>query len=148
MALTGFQVANLVPYFARILPQLLGLYTPIEKEPSNANQVTQDGQGPANLLSCKPELLNYSETHQTFEDDSPNGHQIAVNLVPSKTQTYTEVVACLKEVTARPPASPANDHQLMPVSSPEWLIQFDWSGDVVKSSGGTKYCHFCSSEQP
>ncbi|KAJ9073755.1 hypothetical protein DSO57_1012971, partial [Entomophthora muscae] len=26
-ALTGFQFANLVPYFARILPQLLGLYT-------------------------------------------------------------------------------------------------------------------------
>ncbi|KAJ9072121.1 hypothetical protein DSO57_1030511 [Entomophthora muscae] len=26
-ALTGFQVANLVPYFAKILPQLLGLYT-------------------------------------------------------------------------------------------------------------------------
>ncbi|KAJ9090272.1 hypothetical protein DSO57_1004181 [Entomophthora muscae] len=25
-ALTGFQVANLVPYFAKILPQLLGLY--------------------------------------------------------------------------------------------------------------------------
>ncbi|KAJ9089878.1 hypothetical protein DSO57_1008559 [Entomophthora muscae] len=26
-ALTGFQVTNLVPYFAKILPQLLGLYT-------------------------------------------------------------------------------------------------------------------------
>ncbi|KAJ9065302.1 hypothetical protein DSO57_1021072 [Entomophthora muscae] len=26
-ALTGFQVANLVPYFAKILPQLLGLYS-------------------------------------------------------------------------------------------------------------------------
>ncbi|KAJ9060214.1 hypothetical protein DSO57_1033306 [Entomophthora muscae] len=29
-ALTGFQVVNLIPYFAKILPQLLGLYTDTE----------------------------------------------------------------------------------------------------------------------
>ncbi|KAJ9060948.1 hypothetical protein DSO57_1025580 [Entomophthora muscae] len=37
-ALTGFQFANLVPYFAKVLPQLLGLYSPkgqdAEAEPS------------------------------------------------------------------------------------------------------------------
>ncbi|KAJ9085367.1 hypothetical protein DSO57_1014786 [Entomophthora muscae] len=58
-----------------------------------------------------------TETCQTLKDNSLNGHQIAVNLVPSKIQTYAEVVACLKEVTTRPPARTANDHQLMPVSS-------------------------------
>ncbi|KAJ9065489.1 hypothetical protein DSO57_1019077 [Entomophthora muscae] len=56
-------------------------------------------------------------------------------------------LTCQKEVTTRPPPSPANDLQLPPVSSPEWVIPFDCSGDMVNSSGGTKYCHFCSSEQ-
>ncbi|KAJ9054779.1 hypothetical protein DSO57_1010654 [Entomophthora muscae] len=31
IALTGFQVANLVPYFAKVLPQLLGLYICLPK---------------------------------------------------------------------------------------------------------------------
>ncbi|KAJ9048474.1 hypothetical protein DSO57_1034795 [Entomophthora muscae] len=34
-ALTGFQVANLVPYFARILPKLLGLYTSQSTNPAS-----------------------------------------------------------------------------------------------------------------
>ncbi|KAJ9052718.1 hypothetical protein DSO57_1031468 [Entomophthora muscae] len=116
-------------------------------DPPKANKVTQGGQEPANLLSCIPKLFNYFKACQTLKDNSPNGHKIAFNLVPPKTQTYAEVVAFLKEVTTRPPASPANDHQLMPVSSPEWVIQFDCSGDVVNSSGRTKHYHFCSSEQ-
>ncbi|KAJ9072400.1 hypothetical protein DSO57_1027961 [Entomophthora muscae] len=87
--------------------------------PPKGNHVTQDGQGPINFLSCKPKLLNYYEICQTLENGSLNGHHIAVNPVPPKTQTYTEVLTFLKEVTTRPPASLTNDHQLMPVSSPE-----------------------------
>ncbi|KAJ9088080.1 hypothetical protein DSO57_1026731 [Entomophthora muscae] len=116
-------------------------------DPPKATQVTQNGQKPANLLSCRPELSNYSKTYQTLKDNSPSKHQITINHVLPKTQTYAEVAACLKEVTTRPPAGPSDDHQLMPASSPEWVIQFDCSGDVVNSGGGTKHCHFCSSEQ-
>ncbi|KAJ9054198.1 hypothetical protein DSO57_1017161 [Entomophthora muscae] len=39
MALTGFQVANLVPYLAKILPHFLGLY----KIQSTQNKFTQVG---------------------------------------------------------------------------------------------------------
>ncbi|KAJ9069610.1 hypothetical protein DSO57_1016771 [Entomophthora muscae] len=60
------------------------------------------GWEPANLLSYRPKLSNYSENHKTLKDDSPNRHQIADNLVPPKTQTYAEVIACLKEVTTKP----------------------------------------------
>ncbi|KAJ9087406.1 hypothetical protein DSO57_1033640 [Entomophthora muscae] len=113
----------------------------LNPNPPKANQVAQDRQGPINSLSCKPELLNYSETCQILKDDSPNGQQIAFNL------TYAEVAACLKEVKTRPTTGPANDHQLPPVSSPEWAIQLTGSGDVVNSSGRTKHLHFCSPEQ-
>ncbi|KAJ9073201.1 hypothetical protein DSO57_1019093 [Entomophthora muscae] len=112
-----------------------------------ATQVPQSGLEPTNLLSCRPELLNCSKTHQTLKDDSPNGHQIAINCVPPKTQTYDEVVTCLKEVATKTTASAVNDHQQLPVFRPEWAIQFDCLDDVVNSSSGTKHHHLCSPEQ-
>ncbi|KAJ9063058.1 hypothetical protein DSO57_1003989 [Entomophthora muscae] len=94
----------------------------LKPDPPKATQVTQNRQKPANLLGWRPKLSNYPENHQTSKDNSPNGHQIAINHVQPKILTYAEVVACLKKVTTRPPASPANDHQHMPASSPEWVI--------------------------
>ncbi|KAJ9074722.1 hypothetical protein DSO57_1003777 [Entomophthora muscae] len=55
-------------------------------------------------------------------------------------------MACLKEVGKRPTTSPANKYQLLPVSSPERVLQLASSGDMVNNRGKTKYCHFCSPE--
>ncbi|KAJ9071203.1 hypothetical protein DSO57_1039330, partial [Entomophthora muscae] len=108
---------------------------------------TQHGQEPTNSLSCKPKLLSYSENHQSPKDNSPNGHQIATNLVPPKIQTYAKLVAFLKEIKTKPIASSANDHQQLPVFCPEWAMQLASSGDMVNSSSKKKHCHFCSPEQ-
>ncbi|KAJ9078660.1 Cbx7p [Entomophthora muscae] len=105
----------------------------LNPNPPKTTQVTQSGQEPANLLNCKPELMSYSETCQSPKDNSPNGHQIAANLAPPKIQTYVEVVACLKEQ--------------LTVFHPEWVVQLNYSCDVVNSGSGTKHCHFYSSEQ-
>ncbi|KAJ9083598.1 hypothetical protein DSO57_1033073 [Entomophthora muscae] len=94
------------------------------------------GWEPAHLLNCKPELRSYSETRQSPEDNSPNSHQIAANLVPPKILIYAEVVACLKEVKTKPTVNSANDHQHLPAFC-----------DVVNSGGGKKHCHFYSPEQ-
>ncbi|KAJ9066299.1 hypothetical protein DSO57_1010937 [Entomophthora muscae] len=67
-------------------------------DPPKTTQVTQSVQEPAHLLNYIPELTSHSKTHQSPKDNSPNGHQIDANLEPPKTQTYAEVVACLKEV--------------------------------------------------
>ncbi|KAJ9060060.1 hypothetical protein DSO57_1034924 [Entomophthora muscae] len=91
-------------------------------DPLKTNWITQDEQGPANLLSHRLKLLNYSATRQLVKGDSQNGHWIAANLVPLRTQTYAEAVACFKEVKTRPTTSPTNEHQLPTVSSPEWAI--------------------------
>ncbi|KAJ9085872.1 hypothetical protein DSO57_1009712 [Entomophthora muscae] len=119
----------------------------LNPDPPKTTQVTKSGQEPAHLLNCKPNLTSYSETRQSPEDNSTNGHQIDANLEPSKIQTYAEVAAFLKEVKTKPIFNSANNYQLMPASSPEWVIQFDCSGDVVNSSGRTKHHLFCSSEQ-
>ncbi|KAJ9078913.1 hypothetical protein DSO57_1001664 [Entomophthora muscae] len=119
----------------------------LNPDPPKTTQVAQSGQEPAKLLNCKPELTSYSKTRQSPKDNSPNGHQIAVNLTPLKIWTYAEVVACLKEVKTKLSAYSANDLQQLPVFYPEWAVQLNYSGDVVNSSSGMKHCHFCSPEQ-
>ncbi|KAJ9065305.1 hypothetical protein DSO57_1021075 [Entomophthora muscae] len=116
-------------------------------DPPKTNQVTQSGQEPANLLNYKPKLTSYSETCQSSEDNSPNNHQIAANLALPKIQTYAEVVACLKEVKAKPTVNSANNHQQLPVFCPEWVVQSNSSGGIVNSGGGTNHCHFYSPEK-
>ncbi|KAJ9077988.1 hypothetical protein DSO57_1011277 [Entomophthora muscae] len=111
-------------------------------DPPKTTQVTQSGQESAHLLNCKPKLTSYSETRQSPEDTSPNGHQIDANLAPSKIWTYAEVVACLKEVKTKPTINSANDHQQLSVFCPEWVVQLNYSSDIVNSGGGTKHCHF------
>ncbi|KAJ9086193.1 hypothetical protein DSO57_1006704 [Entomophthora muscae] len=80
-------------------------------------------------------------------EENKNGHQIDANLEPSKIQTYAEVVVCLKEVKTKPIVNPANDHQQLPSFHPEWVVQLNYSGDIVKNDSGTKHCHFYSPEQ-
>ncbi|KAJ9064508.1 hypothetical protein DSO57_1029881 [Entomophthora muscae] len=59
------------------------LETPeLNPDSPKATRVTQNGWEPANLLSCIPKLSKYSETCQTLEDNSPNGHQISINFMP------------------------------------------------------------------
>ncbi|KAJ9078656.1 hypothetical protein DSO57_1004613 [Entomophthora muscae] len=62
------------------------------------------------------------------------------------TYTYTVNVVCLKEVGKGPATSPANRHQLLPVSSPEKVLQLANSDDMVNNGGQTKHCHFYSPE--
>ncbi|KAJ9071668.1 hypothetical protein DSO57_1034667 [Entomophthora muscae] len=66
--------------------------------PQKMPYTNQDRKRPANLFNHRLELLNYSATHQIVKGDSPNGHQITASLVPLRTQTYAEVVACLKRL--------------------------------------------------
>ncbi|KAJ9059429.1 hypothetical protein DSO57_1002425 [Entomophthora muscae] len=114
--------------------------------PLKMNCVNQDGQGSANTLNQRLKLLNYFTNRQLVKRDSPNGHQIAASLVPLRTQSYVEVVACLKKVKTRPDTGPANEHQLLPVPYPELAAQLASSGDVVNRSGGTKHHPFCLPE--
>ncbi|KAJ9057331.1 hypothetical protein DSO57_1023743 [Entomophthora muscae] len=58
----------------------------------------QDSPGPANLLSHRLKLLNYSVTCQATTEDSLNGCQVAAKQVSLKTHTYAEDVVCLMEV--------------------------------------------------
>ncbi|KAJ9081208.1 hypothetical protein DSO57_1017222 [Entomophthora muscae] len=88
-------------------------------DPPKTTQDTQSGQKPTNLINCKPKLTSYSKTRQSPKDNSPNGHQIATNLVPPKIQNYAEVVAYLKEVKTKPTANSANDCQQLSVFRPE-----------------------------
>ncbi|KAJ9090402.1 hypothetical protein DSO57_1002714 [Entomophthora muscae] len=81
-------------------------------------------------------------TLHLVKGDSPNGHQIATRLLPLMTQTYTEVVAFLKEVKISPDTGPTNEHQLLLVPSPELATQLAGSGDVVNRSSRTEHCHF------
>ncbi|KAJ9065795.1 hypothetical protein DSO57_1016005 [Entomophthora muscae] len=97
---------------------------PTAEDPPKTTQVTQSGQETAHLLNCKPELTSYSKTRQPPKDNSPNVHQIDANLEPPKTRTYAEVAACLKEVK-KPIFNPANDHQQLPVSRSEGVVQLD-----------------------
>ncbi|KAJ9048204.1 hypothetical protein DSO57_1037371 [Entomophthora muscae] len=119
----------------------------LNPDPPKTTQVTQSGWEPTHLLNCKPELTSYSKTLQSPEDNSPNGHQIDANLEPPKIQTYAEVVACLKEVKTKPTVNSANDHQQLPVFCPGWVVQFNYSDDIVNSGSGTKNCHFYLPEQ-
>ncbi|KAJ9089374.1 hypothetical protein DSO57_1013532 [Entomophthora muscae] len=98
-------------------------------------------------VKLQPKLTSYSETCQSPKDNAPNGHQISANLGSSKIQTYTEVVSCLKEVKTKPTVNSANDHQQLAVFRLEWVVQLNYSGDIVNSGGGTKHCHFYSPEQ-
>ncbi|KAJ9082661.1 hypothetical protein DSO57_1002607 [Entomophthora muscae] len=95
--------------------------------------------------SSKP-VPGYDSGHTLGTGDSPNGHQITASCMPLRTQTYTEVVACLKKVKMGPDAGPVNRHQLLSVSRPELTIKLDSSGDVKNKSIGTKYSQFCSPE--
>ncbi|KAJ9055323.1 hypothetical protein DSO57_1005143 [Entomophthora muscae] len=114
--------------------------------PLKVDWTPQDGPGPANLLSYRLKLLSCPATRRPNTEDSLNGCQIASKLVPLETNTYTGKVVCLKEVVKRPTTIPANKHQLLPVSSPEKVLQLANSGDMVNNSGKTKHCHFCSPE--
>ncbi|KAJ9087542.1 hypothetical protein DSO57_1032121 [Entomophthora muscae] len=116
-------------------------------DPLNTTQVTQSGRETAHLLNYKPKLTSYSKTRQSPKDNSPNCHQIDANLEPPKIQTYAEVVACLKKVKTKPIIDSANDHQQLPAFHPEWVVQLNYSGDIVNSGGRTKHCHFYSPEQ-
>ncbi|KAJ9061822.1 hypothetical protein DSO57_1016757 [Entomophthora muscae] len=106
----------------------------------------QDGPGPANPLSHRLKLLNYSATRWPTTEDSLNGCQIATKLVPLKTHTYAGDVVCLKEVGEGPTTIPANKPQSLTVSSPEKVLQLASSGDMVNNGVKTKHCHFCSPE--
>ncbi|KAJ9082912.1 hypothetical protein DSO57_1000214 [Entomophthora muscae] len=110
-----------------------------EQKPANLPSINTGG--PAHLLNCKPELTSYSETRQSPKDNSPNGHQIDTNLAPPKIWTYAE------EVKTKPTFNSANDHQQLPVFRPEWVVQLNYSSDVVNSGGETKHYHFYSPEQ-
>ncbi|KAJ9073987.1 hypothetical protein DSO57_1010747 [Entomophthora muscae] len=107
---------------------------PATENPPKTTQVTQSGQETTHSLNCKTKLTSYSETRQPPKDNSPNVHQIDVNLEPPKTQTYAEVAACLKEVKTKPIFNLANNHQQLPVSRPEGVVQFDYSEQAQPGS--------------
>ncbi|KAJ9069392.1 hypothetical protein DSO57_1018933 [Entomophthora muscae] len=104
-------------------------------------------QNMVNAVIHDTKLMSYSETRQPPKENSPNGHQIDANLEPPKTQTYTEVAACLNEFRTKPIFNSANDHQQLPVFRPEGVVQLNYSGDIVNSGSGIKHCHFYLPEQ-
>ncbi|KAJ9080587.1 hypothetical protein DSO57_1023303 [Entomophthora muscae] len=60
--------------------------------------------------------FNPGHTMMTNELEHHRDH-IAPNYVPVRTLTYTEIMACQKEVKTRPNVKPANKHQPLPVPS-------------------------------
>ncbi|KAJ9072067.1 hypothetical protein DSO57_1031011 [Entomophthora muscae] len=150
----GQEPANLLNHRLELLNYPVNCYL-AKRDFTNFHQIatnlmslkTQDGWEPTKLVNHRLKLLNYSTTHRLDKEDSLNGCQIAAKMVPLKTQTYAEVGTCLKEVGTRPNTSPANEHQLLLVSSPEWAMQLVCLGDVVNSSGRIKHLHFFSLEQ-
>ncbi|KAJ9073680.1 hypothetical protein DSO57_1013710 [Entomophthora muscae] len=82
--------------------------TELNLELLRMNCTNQDEQGPTNLPGHRLKLLDYPATCWLNKGDSLNGHQIAASPVPLRTQTYTEVVACLKEVKMRSDTGPDN----------------------------------------
>ncbi|KAJ9083870.1 hypothetical protein DSO57_1030251 [Entomophthora muscae] len=71
-----------------------------ELNPSSlkVDQTLQDIPGPANLLSHRLELLNYSGAQRPTMEDSLNSCQSATKLVPMKTHTCKGDVTGLTEV--------------------------------------------------
>ncbi|KAJ9077658.1 hypothetical protein DSO57_1014473 [Entomophthora muscae] len=107
----------------------------------------QDRQRLSNLLSCRLELVAPT-ARQLSERYSPNEDQITAECAPSNVQTYTETAACQKKFKTRPDTGPANEHQLLPVSSPELATQLAGSGDAVNKSSRTKHCHLFARAAP
>ncbi|KAJ9059709.1 hypothetical protein DSO57_1038660 [Entomophthora muscae] len=106
----------------------------------------QNSPGPANLLSYRLKSLNYSATCRPTTEDSLNGCQIAAKPVPLKTHAYAGDMVFLKEVGEGPITTPDIKPQLLPVSSPEKVLQLASSGDMVDNGNKTKHYHFCSPE--
>ncbi|KAJ9070673.1 hypothetical protein DSO57_1005201 [Entomophthora muscae] len=78
-----------------------------ELSPSSqkTDQTLQDSPGPANLLSHRLKLLNYSATRRPTMEDFLNSCQSAAKLVPTKTHTYKGNVTWLMEVGEGPTAN-------------------------------------------
>ncbi|KAJ9078246.1 hypothetical protein DSO57_1008630 [Entomophthora muscae] len=81
-----------------------------ELSPSSqkTDQTLQDSPGPANPLSHRLKLMNYSATCQPTTENSLNSCQSVVKLVPMKTHIYKGDVTWLTEVGEGPAANLPN----------------------------------------
>ncbi|KAJ9066871.1 hypothetical protein DSO57_1005252 [Entomophthora muscae] len=78
-----------------------------ELSPSSqkTDQTLQDSPGPANPLSQRLKLLNYSATRRPTTENFLNSCQSATKLVPTKTHTYKGNVTWLMKVGEGPTAN-------------------------------------------